>query len=99
MIGFVGVAHPSYLAAVADREELGWRLSSVSWGRGYATEAALAARDDAFGRLGLPALISLIHPDNDRSRRVAEKLDMTIDHQVHNPVHDLDVDIWQTSAP
>jgi RimJ/RimL family protein N-acetyltransferase len=99
MIGFVGVAHPSYLPEVATLEELGWRLSPASWGHGYATEAALAARDDAFGRLGLPALISLIHPENERSRRVAEKLGMTIERQVFNPVHDREVDVWGCSAP
>ncbi|HVV91141.1 MAG TPA: GNAT family N-acetyltransferase, partial [Solirubrobacterales bacterium] len=74
MIGFVGVAYPRYLPEVADFPELGWRLAPTSWGHGYATEAALAARDDAFDRLGLPALISLIHPDNVRSQRVAKKL-------------------------
>jgi RimJ/RimL family protein N-acetyltransferase len=79
MIGFVGVAYPKYLPEVAHLPELGWRLSSASWGQGYATEAAFAARDDAFTRLALPSLISIIHPENDRSRRVAEKLGMTIE--------------------
>jgi RimJ/RimL family protein N-acetyltransferase len=98
MIGFVGVAYPGYLPEVADLPELGWRLSPASWGHGYATEAALAARDDAFGRLGLPALISLIHPENVRSQRVAEKLGMTIERQVFNPTHDRDIDVWQVHS-
>lgn len=62
-IGFVGVAYPTFLPAVADRPELGWRLSRDTWGHGYATEAAIAARDDAFARLDLPELISIIRPD------------------------------------
>lgn len=99
MIGFVGIAYPKYLPEVAHLPELGWRLSPSSWGSGYATEAAFAARDDAFERLGLEALISIIHPENERSQRVAEKLGMKIDRQVHNPVHDLDVDIWRIPAP
>jgi RimJ/RimL family protein N-acetyltransferase len=94
LIGFVGVAYPAYLPEVADRPELGWRLGSGAWGRGYATEAALAARDDAFTRLALPELISIIHPDNERSRRVATKLGMSILFQVFNPVHDRNIDIW-----
>jgi RimJ/RimL family protein N-acetyltransferase len=99
MIGFVGVAYPTYLEPVAHRPELGWRLSPASWGHGYATEAALAARDDAFTRLRLDALISIIHPDNLRSQRVAQKIGMSIELQVFNPVHARDVDIWQISSP
>jgi len=99
LIGFVGVAYPKYLPEVADRPELGWRLASPSWGHGYATEAALAARDDAFSRLGLPALISIIHPENERSRRVATKLGMSIQFQVFNQVHDRKVDIWGCDTP
>ena len=84
MIGFVGVAYPTFLPELATRPELGWRLARESWGNGYATEAALLARDDAFTRLALPELISIIHPDNERSRRVATKVGMTIERQVSN---------------
>jgi RimJ/RimL family protein N-acetyltransferase len=95
MIGFVGVAYPGFLPELASRPELGWRLSAASWGNGYATEAALAARDDAFSRLGLDELISIVHPENDRSRRVTTKVGMTIERQVWNAVLSRDVDVWQ----
>jgi ribosomal-protein-alanine N-acetyltransferase len=54
--------------------ELGWLLAREHWGRGYATEAALALRDWAFEERGLTRLISLIQPENLRSIRVAERL-------------------------
>jgi RimJ/RimL family protein N-acetyltransferase len=54
--------------------EIGWGLAREHWGRGYATEAALALRDWAFGERGLTRLISLIQPGNQASIRVAEKL-------------------------
>ena len=54
--------------------ELGWGLAREHWGHGYATEAALALRDWAFGAHGLTRLVSLIHPDNLPSIRVAEKV-------------------------
>jgi len=98
LIGFVGVAYPSYLPELAERPELGWRLASPSWGSGYATEAAFAARDDAFTRLALPELISIIHPDNTRSRRVAAKAGMTIERQVRNETLGRDVDVWHLPA-
>ena len=56
--------------------ELGYDLRSDYWGRGYATEAAVAVRDYAFQQLNLPRLVSLIRVGNDASRRVAEKVGM-----------------------
>ena len=60
-------------AGAHGQPELGWSLARAHWGCGYATEAARAARDWAFGN-GVASLISLIHPENVRSIRVAEKL-------------------------
>jgi RimJ/RimL family protein N-acetyltransferase len=53
--------------------ELGYDFRSDYWNRGYATEAACAVRDFAFGTLRLPRLISLIQKGNPASERVAEK--------------------------
>lgn len=54
--------------------ELGWMLGRRYWGCGFATEGARAALDHAFTVLNVPHVISLIHPENARSIRVAEKL-------------------------
>jgi RimJ/RimL family protein N-acetyltransferase len=96
-IGFAGIAFPAFLPELASRPELGWRLSRDAWGRGLATEAGAAARDNAFDTLRLPELISIIHPENTRSQRVATKLGMALSQQVHNPVISRDVDVWQLS--
>jgi RimJ/RimL family protein N-acetyltransferase len=64
-------------ATRATEVEIGWMLGRAYWGRGYATEAARAGRDHGFAELAFPRLISLIHPDNGASIRVAEKLGMT----------------------
>ncbi len=56
------------------QHELGWTLARRHWGKGYATEAAAAVRDWARRARGIERLISLIHPDNVRSQRVAERL-------------------------
>ncbi len=96
-IGFVGVAYPTFLSGLAQRPELGWRLASDIWGRGLASEAAAAARDDAFHRLALSELISIIHPENRRSQRLATKLGMTVERQIDNPVLDGQVNVWQVA--
>jgi RimJ/RimL family protein N-acetyltransferase len=54
--------------------EVGWILARSVWGRGYATELGSAVRDHAFGVLGVPHLISVVHRDNAASIRVAEKI-------------------------
>jgi ribosomal-protein-alanine N-acetyltransferase len=55
--------------------ELPWAIVSQHWGRGFATEAAEAALGWARER-ELQEVIALITPDNDASRRVAEKVDL-----------------------
>ncbi len=54
--------------------EVGWLIGRPWWGRGYAPEAAIASARWAFDSLELDSLCSLIHPANDKSVRVAEKL-------------------------
>lgn len=47
-IGFVGLAWQRFPAHFTPALEIGWRLARHGWGHGYATEAAIAARDFAF---------------------------------------------------
>ena len=69
-IGWSGLIYPEGAPAI----ELGWGIAPHHWNRGFATEAATAVRDFAFGTLQLPRLVSLIHPANAPSVRVAEKI-------------------------
>ena len=94
LLGFVGVAFPGFLPSLAHRLELGWRLRRDAWGHGYATEAATAVRDHALTVLGVGDLISIIHPENERSRRVAGKLGMTVETEVLNPRLERSVEVW-----
>jgi ribosomal-protein-alanine N-acetyltransferase len=54
--------------------EIGWWLAPFAWGQGYATEAARALRDFAFGELGLDHLSIVLQPENARSVKVARRL-------------------------
>lgn len=54
--------------------EIGWTLGRESWGKGYATEGARRALTYAFDELDKDHVISLIHPENQASMRVAERL-------------------------
>lgn len=54
--------------------ELGYMVRAEAEGFGYATEAAAAAKQFAFGQLGFATLVSTIDPDNEGSIHVARKL-------------------------
>jgi len=54
--------------------EVGWGIAREAWGKGYATEAAIASIDWAFARLGWSEVIHTIAPDNAASKGVAAKL-------------------------
>ncbi|PYJ48859.1 MAG: GNAT family N-acetyltransferase [Verrucomicrobia bacterium] len=77
LIGYCGFFHQQ--VDEMDEIEIGYRLNRDYWSRGLATEAARAVRDHGFRDLKLPRVISLIHPDNLPSRRVAEKNGMKIE--------------------
>jgi len=59
--------------------ELGYWLVPAMQGKGYATEAAAACRDYAFDVISTDTLVSYIHPDNEPSKKVAEKLGASFD--------------------
>jgi [ribosomal protein S5]-alanine N-acetyltransferase len=62
--------------------ELGWTFARAYWGKGYATEAAVAAMDHSFRFLGHRRLISLIRPGNVASTRVATRIGMSYERNV-----------------
>jgi RimJ/RimL family protein N-acetyltransferase len=69
-VGRIGFAEPDGWPGF----ELGWTLARRFWGRGYATEGARAALTHAFTVLGKDRVVSLIHPENQASIRLAERL-------------------------
>ena len=70
LVGRIGFLNPAEWPGF----ELGWTLAREYWGRGYATEGARRALKYGFDELDRPHIISLIHPDNNSSIRVAERL-------------------------
>ncbi len=70
LIGRIGFLNPEGWPGF----EIGWTLARESWGKGYATEGARRALEYAFTEMGREHVISLIHPQNKNSIRVAERL-------------------------
>jgi len=69
--------------------EIGWTLGRQFWGKGYASEAARRALKYAFEELDKGHVISLIHPDNNNSIRVAERLGERLEGKTELMGHDV----------
>lgn len=85
MIGFLGLMTPSFEAHFTPAIEIGWRLSSQHWNKGFATEGAKAVLEHAFTDLNLEEVVSFTVVNNQPSRRVMEKIGMK-----RNPDDDFD---------
>jgi ribosomal-protein-alanine N-acetyltransferase len=59
-----------------DCVEVGWSVTPSRWGEGFAPEAARASIECGFEH-GLARIVSFTMIENERSRRVMEKLGMT----------------------
>lgn len=76
IIGWAGL---QYLPEL-DETEVGFLLDRPFWGKGYATEAALASLQFGFEQIRLDHIIALVHPDNLASRRVIAKCGLAYTH-------------------
>ncbi len=74
LVGCVGLWEPEGWPEL----ELGYWLTKAAQGKGYAMEAALAARNYAFDELGADTLVSYIDPKNAPSIRLASRMGATI---------------------
>ncbi len=76
-VGAVGLTRVTFAASFTPAVEVEWRLHQRHWGHGYATEAARAAIEDGFTRVGLEWIVAVTALGNTASVRVMERLGMT----------------------
>ena len=76
LLGFVGLARPSFEAPFTPCVEVGWRLTREAWGHGYATEAARVVLRHGFTTLGLDEVVSFTSVGNLPSQAVMQRLGM-----------------------
>jgi RimJ/RimL family protein N-acetyltransferase len=85
LIGAVGLKRIEFEASFTPAVEVAWRLHRPYWGQGYATEAARAAIDDGFRRVGLREIIAMTALLNTVSIRVMEQLGMVRSIEFDHP--------------
>ena len=79
LIGNCGLRLETAQAAEAD---LGYEISPVCWGQGYATEAARAMLEFGFQELGVQRIWAWCNAENRASSRVLEKLGMRLARRI-----------------
>ncbi|MEO1131133.1 MAG: GNAT family N-acetyltransferase [Cyanobacteria bacterium J06639_1] len=79
LIGRCGLVHQEVEGRT--QLEVGYLLAKAYWGRGLATEAAIAIRDFGLTVSDRP-LIAIVHVDNRASQRVATKIGMNRTRQL-----------------
>lgn len=75
-IGFIGLEDVHFQAKFVPAVEIGWRLAFKHWGKGYATEGALACLSYGFETLKLNEIVAFTVVENTRSRAVMQKIGM-----------------------
>jgi RimJ/RimL family protein N-acetyltransferase len=78
-LGIVGLPYKSSTLFLA------YRLAKGTWGQGVASEAAGAILDYGFRSLNCQEVMAFSHVENIRSRRVLEKIGMTLIGRIHPP--------------
>ncbi|HEV2480617.1 MAG TPA: GNAT family N-acetyltransferase [Puia sp.] len=85
-IGFTGLQRlDSFEAWFVPCVEIGWRLRREAWGRGYAPEAAQICLEYAWNELKLDKLYAYTAEHNAKSRRVMQKIGMTMAGHFDHP--------------
>jgi RimJ/RimL family protein N-acetyltransferase len=79
-VGMIGFAAPECWPGF----ELAWTLARRFWSHGYATEGARGALAHAFNGLKKDRIISLIHPENRASIRVAERIGERLQDRINH---------------
>lgn len=95
----LGMAGPWFPEGWPEKE-IGWTIwRPEAEGRGFAAEAARAAREHAFRDLGWATAVSYIDPENARSVALAERLGCLLDTGAAHPGHDETTQVWRHPAP
>ena len=98
LIGYIGLATPTWLPQVMPAVEVGWRLHPDHWGRGLATEGGRASLRHGFEELALERIIAIVMPENIASRRVMAKLGMVQVSTTWDAEREVPLEIHETTG-
>jgi ribosomal-protein-alanine N-acetyltransferase len=75
-LGWSGLKYETQIRQNQPYYDLGYRFKQSCWGKGIATEAALASLQYGFEQMKVPEICAAVHAENIASQRVLQKVGM-----------------------
>jgi len=85
-VGFAGLKYQTFESEFTPSVDIGWRLKSSAWGKGFATEAAKACLDTAFNEFGLDEVYAYCPDLNKASEAIMKKIGMVFVGTLQHPM-------------
>ena len=83
--GYIGFHDATFESFFTPCVEIAWRLGFEYWGKGYATEGALACLERGFNKFGFDKVYSFTAKVNQRSENVMKKIGMSKVGEFNHP--------------
>jgi len=84
-LGYIGFHWSRFDMDFCPCVEIGWRLEERYWGKGYATEGAIACLKHGFEKLGFDEVVGFTAVENIASQRVMQKIGMQFERCFEHP--------------
>jgi len=85
-IGFIGLSKQTYDAKFTPCIDIGWRIKSSEWNKGFATEGAKRCLDYAFNDLEIGKVYSVAPKINIKSEHIMTKIGMKKLYEFNHPL-------------
>lgn len=81
-------------ASVVSEQEMGYTFDRICWGQGYASEAAARVFEYASSTMKFRRIVSVIHPDNAPSIKIAKRCGAQHENNVNQMGHECFRFVW-----
>lgn len=85
-IGFIGLSEQTYPADFTPCIDIGWRIKSSEWNKGFATEGAKKCLNYAFNTLKIIEIYAVAPKINIKSERIMTKIGLKKQYEFEHPL-------------
>jgi RimJ/RimL family protein N-acetyltransferase len=85
-IGFIGLSEQTYNTDFTPCIDIGWRIKSSEWNKGFASEGAKKCLEYALNELGLENIYSIAPKINIKSEHIMKKIGLKKQYEFEHPL-------------